>query len=463
MNQTACTYDLLAVGRNYSQRILPGRSVTFGSGYDITRTDVSLDQGDTTSFLVQMPVSQYYSTDLRRDALALGAGTLPGNAFSGVFVSVFLGFPMAYTTLWSINTTASSVDVYVSSQLPLFSPVYGATKFGGRVLVTLYILWLMWVRYYRAYLHLKRNILDFGLENGATSFEIILGDPTSIILVNPLVAAAFLVDTVSSVDYLSRCMVRVCQVNDLVVFGLATLYLSRTLWFAYAGLGVASVLLKKVKTVRFAALDTTTTALAVSVLAGPLTYLQSRTMICIDLYFWAGTGIVRVPVNTIETVFMCVIYISTIALLPIAVGIVYPLLRPPRDVRSLSTMATLAVTQDLKKRCILALSTTSLCRRRRVAPKTSTRSIVDGGTFHVLAHQYPMYRNYLCMSQKSADCHVLCTSVGQPQRRVCLTLLLFMDIPVVPAMEPAAVGTIQGDAIGAHVIHQGRRASPWVQ
>ncbi|EQC42134.1 hypothetical protein SDRG_00974, partial [Saprolegnia diclina VS20] len=168
--------------------------------------------------------------------------------------------------------------------------------------------------------------------------------------------------------------------------GLATLYLSRTIWFAYAALGVSSALLKRVRRVQFSALDTTSVALVVSLLAGPLTYLQSQTLAFIDLYFYAGSNLPGVPDDSIESAVLCVIYIATIGLLPVAVGLLLPHLRRLAN-------APASIPFDIKARCMLLLATLPVCKQRSRHQRASSHlgTMEAGGTFHQLMLQQPLY------------------------------------------------------------------------
>ncbi|OQS04378.1 hypothetical protein THRCLA_20901 [Thraustotheca clavata] len=76
-----------------------------------------------------------------------------------------------------------------------------------------------------------------------SKYEIVVGDPTSIIQLNPMVSALFIIDFWMSVDFVSRVLLHIEQ--------LAYLYLSRTVWMAYGSLSVVSNLLKKMRRERY--------------------------------------------------------------------------------------------------------------------------------------------------------------------------------------------------------------------
>ncbi|OQR89060.1 hypothetical protein ACHHYP_20275 [Achlya hypogyna] len=173
----------------------------------------------------------------------------------------------------------------------------------------------MWRRYYRHYGHLVRSLRQHG-HSDYVVFEVIIGDPATIVQLNPIVCAVFVLDFLASIDYVSRAMLRATQIESLIAFGLATLYLSRALWFAYTGLSLASFVLKHLRIVHFTPLDTTTLAVLISILVGPFTYLQSRTLVCIDVYYWVIAGALQIPPYANETVLACVVYSATVALAP---------------------------------------------------------------------------------------------------------------------------------------------------
>ncbi|OQR89879.1 hypothetical protein THRCLA_22623 [Thraustotheca clavata] len=156
-----------------------------------------------------------------------------------------------------------------------------------RLCLSAYIVCCMWKKYYRHYPHLVNNIRLFGVRDAPKvyEFEIVVGDPTSIILLNPVVSALFVIDFWISVDYVSKAFFHIAQLVDLKLFFLACLYLSRTIWFAYGTLGVVSRILKKLHCERyFYGIDPTWTAIAVGMIAGPFTYAQSRFQLFVHTY-----------------------------------------------------------------------------------------------------------------------------------------------------------------------------------
>ncbi|OQR97104.1 hypothetical protein THRCLA_07099 [Thraustotheca clavata] len=146
-------------------------------------------------------------------------------------------------------------------------------KLIDRLSLSAYIVWCMWNKYYCHYIHLAENLRLFGIRDTPKvyEFEIVVGDPTSIILLIQL--------SLLCLPSISGSLVGIKE------FLLACMYLSRTLWFAYGFLCVASYLLKKFHPEEgFHGVDPTLTAIAVSILAGPFTFFQTRTEMFVHIY-----------------------------------------------------------------------------------------------------------------------------------------------------------------------------------
>ncbi|KDO21196.1 hypothetical protein SPRG_20967 [Saprolegnia parasitica CBS 223.65] len=138
----------------------------------------------------------------------------------------------------------------------------------------------MWRHYYRHYKHLLRSLRQYGLHTArpGTVFEIVVGDPTCVILLHPIVPLIFAIDLASSPNYLACASVRVVQVANPQAFCLGCLYLSRTVWFAYGVILLASAAAKALRRERWFTtdVDPTVVALVVALIAGPLTLLLAR-------------------------------------------------------------------------------------------------------------------------------------------------------------------------------------------
>ncbi|OQR85721.1 hypothetical protein ACHHYP_11493 [Achlya hypogyna] len=319
----------------------------------------------------------------------------------------------------------------------------------------------MWRRYYCHYSHLVRSLRQHGYETHDT-FKVIIGDPATIVLLDPVVCVAFIVDSLASIDYASRAMLRATQIESLVTFGLATLYLSRVLWFAYAGLTMASFVLKRLRTIPFVPLDTTTLALSISILAGPLTYLQSRTLVCIDVYNWAVACVLPCPSYANETIMACIVYSATVALAPFANGLLVPVIhrfyhRKVSVATRIPRFASYAPAMEIKHQLLLAIAVSHPCMwwHREEA------MTVVGGAFHRITSHEPAYRKNMGLAQRSADAHVLCGRPGVPRVRLNMTLVQLIDMPLETPPKPRTLGSIK-TSNGAFVIHCGANQSPWV-
>ncbi|KAG9398089.1 hypothetical protein AC1031_015009 [Aphanomyces cochlioides] len=109
-----------------------------------------------------------------------------------------------------------------------------------RCLLTLYILSVLCRRYCRSYRPLFQGLREIGLRDQYCRYEIIVGDPTYVILSDPLVALVMVTDTMLAPPYIAWSIVRVCQFHDLSAFFLGCFYSSRYVWCGYLAMRCTS-------------------------------------------------------------------------------------------------------------------------------------------------------------------------------------------------------------------------------
>ncbi|KAH9145263.1 hypothetical protein AeRB84_010821 [Aphanomyces euteiches] len=116
------------------------------------------------------------------------------------------------------------------------STTWCCCKFGFRCLLTLFILRVLWQRYCRYYFPLLRALQECGVDDKFSHYEVIVGDPTYLILSDPRVAVVMVVDIMMTPIYVAWSWLRVCQYYNLTAFALGCFYFTRFVRFGAATL-----------------------------------------------------------------------------------------------------------------------------------------------------------------------------------------------------------------------------------
>ena len=96
-----------------------------------------------------------------------------------------------------------------------------------RCVLSLYVMHILWRRYYRHYIVLLSNLREFGIAPKYVRYEVVIDDPAYTILSDPLVSFAMVVDIWWNIDYVSLALMRVTQFQDLWLYIWGCMYLSR--------------------------------------------------------------------------------------------------------------------------------------------------------------------------------------------------------------------------------------------
>ncbi|OQR80738.1 hypothetical protein THRCLA_11939, partial [Thraustotheca clavata] len=426
-NHTYCKSAILAKAISFSHLLEPNESVKFTAAYDISRQSVLLNStADGVYFLLKMPYAQYYSKETRSKALALGAGILNASEFHSVSSSLNYGSPFTYTSIWAVNSsTSAQVDVYVVSQVSSLPHAFNLFKFAFRVILSVLIIFFMYRDYYRYYYHLRRNLVCYGLNGHKGIYYIVVGDPTSIILLNPLFALCFFLDFAMSYDFFCRAVTRVCQVEDTLTFFLSALYLSRSLWFAYSGLTITSLIVKRLPGVRFHPIDPSMIALFVALFSGPITYFQSRSLFVIEFYYILLNECISIPDDCVEIGVAGLLYMFTIMILPINYGLIAPL-----------TCYRQHIPTEVKSHLLVSINLYSFHNNHK------SSEIHLGGTIYPLFLHNQKLRRHLGMSQMGADAFITYRRSDGARVRVRLTLISCVDMPLKQAKSLLSVGYV---------------------
>ncbi|KAG9400948.1 hypothetical protein AC1031_009672 [Aphanomyces cochlioides] len=181
------------------------------------------------------------------------------------------------------NSTSPRYHVWVA--LYWFeTPQFSWFKFVFRSLVTTYVLYVLWTRYYRHFRILVHNLRCFGLGQEYIHYHIVMGDPGYAVLTDPFVFLAMFVDIWCGTAYMMIAVMRVSQFQDLWAYALGCMYLSRTVWFAYLCMrGLSSLAKWRRWEASFAPVDPGFLAISAYLYGGPLTSFISSTPV-MDTY-----------------------------------------------------------------------------------------------------------------------------------------------------------------------------------
>ncbi|KDO24300.1 hypothetical protein SPRG_09938 [Saprolegnia parasitica CBS 223.65] len=341
---------LLNLQARYNSATLPAGAVNFADANEgaqvlrqLLRLGPSIPEARCISdFLVGKPGSIYYGSSIRDLLCAFAAAndtTINSERWhhrGSCMMTSAPGLVLGYHCIWltagdAIARSSRDNEVYTLTFVMATAPypVLNWTKFVYRVCTTVGIVLLLWRRYYKHCIALRRQLARLGhaheLRAGAYSYAISIGDPTAVVLSNPWVALAFFVDVWASFDTLSFAVLRGSQNDDLLELFVAFLYLSRAVWLAYFGLSVMSAILKRYRQEHvFCEVDPTMVALAVTIYGPLLTYFMGNSAWLLQVYWYLEECMVPTSARGHELVVLlpCVIYTLSLTLAPLLYGLV---------------------------------------------------------------------------------------------------------------------------------------------
>ncbi|KDO17598.1 hypothetical protein SPRG_16855 [Saprolegnia parasitica CBS 223.65] len=395
----------------------------------------ALPEANCISFLLGLPGLIFYGGDFWNVLCSFAAtdhqnATL-GDALRwdkvgacqyGKFASVLVGRQCIWLTIGNDLTGIDALGVYTLTftfQLGRFY-TWLWVKFLYRVGLTCYVLHVMWRAYYRHCFHLARTLTTHGLQRRTTrgtSFEIVIGDPTALILLDPIVSTAFTLDIWFSMEYMGIAMVRATQFVDLYTLFLAFLYFSRTVWFAYLALALTSRSLKRYhKEHWFVEVDPTIVAVCVAVYAIPVDYLQANTVVVyVYYYLFRLPSSAEMQDHQVDVLFGCVLLTLLIAAIPILYGFA----RTHCCRETVSVPYASLDYNSVKNRLLYKL----------IRSITLRRGLVDesGGSLYAAFARDARYKMHPTTSLRSVDCFVLTKRRGRTTHLKRLSLLSSLD------------------------------------
>ncbi|KAH9151937.1 hypothetical protein LEN26_003756, partial [Aphanomyces euteiches] len=280
-------------------------------------------------------------------------------------------------------------------------------KFIWRTLLSLYIVYVLWTRYYAHYIALWSNLCHVGFSKDYTRYEIVVGDP------------------VSSMIYVTLGVMQVSQFDDIWVYFNGCLYLTRFVWLTYLSMRMMSFVIKRFKLeASFVPLDPGFLAIASVVYNGPVSTAMSTTKaVQLEHHLWC-IGLTTAECSQAIDFLATIILVSSIWLtLPLLFSqlIVRCRRQKSNQVAScspyvLQQKVSLHSYNDIKANILL-----SLTMRKRAKHHS-------GGELHKLYAENPRHRHLALFSHRAADSFVLCyTADGSLDQQVPLSLLSCLD------------------------------------
>ncbi|EQC40848.1 hypothetical protein SDRG_01915 [Saprolegnia diclina VS20] len=398
---------------------------------------------DCVSFYYGTPGLMFYAPSLL-DALCPLAATDHRNAtwpdemtwqsHGGCEVVMLLGVHLSQGCLWldvgdDLNNGTSPPTPGVFTLTYAFQrPKYFKWlwfKFVYRLGLIAYVVWVTYARYYAHCVALRAILVANGHRvprpSPDWSYELLIGDPTALVLSDPIVCTLFFVDIWLSTGVAGVALSRAMQVEDFYYTFLSLLYLSRMVWLAYLALCLLSKVLKRYhKENYFRELDKTLVAIGIFLSFIPFTYVQANTPM-VHVYLWLSWLLpTKDPRTQIDVTLGGGLFTLLIANFPVIFGLVSQ--RFPRRHHRVATQRTRFASQTFngfKARVILYLA-------RYCAPKQ--RNVVEsGGSIYAALAADACYKQCPTMGLRSVDCFLLCKRQGIPRHMIRLSLASSLD------------------------------------
>ncbi|ETV77031.1 hypothetical protein H257_08947 [Aphanomyces astaci] len=409
--------------------------------------------------------------------------------------------PVSTSVAWVVPENEGTT-VYYAYMPGIKSQAWRLTILCFRLVASVWIFHLSIAGYYNHVRHLRGNLDAFPLHGytKASRYEIVVGEPTCIVLANPWLCLWFLLDLVTNTEYIGMACLRVCQINNLVYFCLGMLYLGRTVWCGYTALAVLNILLKRRHKAHWVKpTNTTILALAASLAGGGIMYIQTEWQEHLDMYF--TLYVVHYVSDTHETTTMetapaMLVYALSMTMLPFAIAATqhvanfllhhWKLCRAGRITSMLISSARHSLTRsmmvsptmpeaprhthqsqceynDVKHRVVLWL-----CGLTKLKPRHFT-----GGSIYSLFRAAPGYQAQCTLSQRGGDCYILCYD-SSDRLLECTRVTLVSQVDLAHQTQllqqkttSAAVGRVvlgldRNHGSTVMELFQGERNSPWI-
>ncbi|CAK4795157.1 unnamed protein product, partial [Aphanomyces euteiches] len=192
-------------------------TITFVARHVLELPVTSVPSTSSMTYLVQIPGAMFFSPGLLQFVstfLSANATTRRTSRLSQCQRNYYFGVVSSDSCIW-----LDPLPVVESSSKDLYMAYYGTYVWEGaswswfkvtfRCLLTIYILTVLWRRYCSHYQSLLVGLREIGLGDQYSRYEVIVGDPTYLILSNPLVSLVMVVDIVLGPAYITWSILRV--------------------------------------------------------------------------------------------------------------------------------------------------------------------------------------------------------------------------------------------------------------
>ncbi|KDO29691.1 hypothetical protein SPRG_05642 [Saprolegnia parasitica CBS 223.65] len=382
---------------------------------------------------------------------------------------------IGHSCIWLSQRKGDHPDVYILSY------AYTAVRWNDWLWIKLFyriaITGLVSQRLYSGY---WRHVRDLeivlrqhghcpGLDAHKWRYELVLGDPTAIVLMDSWVAFALVVDTWLSTNTIGVAILLATQVDDLWAMFLSLVYLSRTVWFAYFGLCATAHTLKKWRFEHaFSEVDPTLVAVAVAIYGPLLSQLSAHMEGLVRLYHWLFALCVPENAEAHENELGpgCAMFTLMIGSLPLLYGFAHP--RWARRMHAWKRKVAPAVLQDYASPLYNGLKNRVFVRFLSTLHTPTLRA--EGGSVYALFATNPRYKNCPTISLRSADCFLLCYHNEALVTKIRLSLLDNLDRNLAdPALAVRIASVVATSNMNELVLHPSqpptlrrpRIPSPW--
>ncbi|KDO26814.1 hypothetical protein SPRG_08104 [Saprolegnia parasitica CBS 223.65] len=498
-NETLATFE---------ERTLADYTTRYTLGVHLTRSDYFYDAVQDVDVLcgplqflseasftyVDLPGAIFYSKRARLWMRAASLGNRNASTTALVQSGTLFGISFSHAAIWIDPHN----NVFFAAHLSRGSTTWLYVKLVIRFSMALRILYLLWTTYFVHYRSLVHQLQRYGTCGESERLEIIVGDPTCLILQNTWICIYFVIDFWCSLEIVGRSVLQLSQSLDSWTVVCATLYLSRTVWFGYLVLNLSGYVLRRCGLeFHCAQADPTGVAIGVTLVVGPLTYYQLRQSFFIDLYHALFTLVLPTSdsFNAIEGALPASVYSLLLGALPLTYSFIFPALeralrRSRRRVWVQSTLSRLKSSRrhlsrvitrstsmlravdggafarlsynDWKHRLLLSLVFGGCWRRK----KERLPKIFKGGSIYKLFTTHRHLQRNAAFSFRGSDCYVLShTSNGVISHRLSLSDAMYLKhrTDVVLGLCPgAAFGRLVQEANGTIGVHFGEGRSRWI-
>ncbi|KAG9400892.1 hypothetical protein AC1031_009614 [Aphanomyces cochlioides] len=386
---------------------------------------------DAFDYYIRIPVSPFFSSGVRdfmTDFLTANK-TSRNQMHPWQFCQHNRILTMTYSELciWMVEQSESEQYTVWWAASQLESPTTSWIKFAYRWLISSYIIYLLWRRYYCYYIPLLSNLQHIGLAADYVRYEIVLGDPAYAILSDPVVSLAMAVDLWWGMGYMILAIIGVAHYHNFWLYVNGCIYLSRYVWLSYLGMQLLSAIVKWRRWENwYAQVDPAFLAISAYLYSGPIMSLLCSTRIsaksdneAIECISGKGFPFREACIRS-SWHFVVSMVMSTLPFQYSRIVMAWCRQKSnrvgPRKIRSIEGNVSNYEFNDLKARLILAFTMKKQTKR------------LAGGILHTLYRKNTRHRKLPLISHRADDYFVFCyQSDGSLDQQVRLSLISCLD------------------------------------